>query len=248
MFFLRLFSVMWKLYFILVLIAILLFLYPFYLVLLNNEKFFPRGFRLMRFQACAILMLVGIHPRIRYSFGKKLPSPAIICPNHTSYLDILLLYRTFTNYFIFMGKQELKDVPVFNIFFKKMNILVDRKSVTGSVRALEIAERQIEKGRNVVIFPEGTIPHEVPKMRSFKNGPFKLAIKKQVPIIPVTFVNNYRFLQDGAFFKRNGRPGTPLVIVHPPVETKGMTEQDLVSLRDHVYEIIQKPLLNHGRR
>lgn len=242
---LRIFSILWKIYFILVLVVILLGLYPFYYVFLNNEKYFERGFRLMRFQARFMLFLVGIYPKIDNSALKKIDGPFIICPNHTSYLDILLLYRLFPDYFIFMGKQELKDVPIFNIFFKKMNILVDRKSVTGSVRALGEAEQEIDRNRNVVIFPEGTIPHLAPKMKKFKNGPFKLAIKKQVPIVPVTFVNNYLFLQDGAFFKRNGRPGVPKIVVHAAIETKGMTEANLVSLRDQVFNTIQKPLLEN---
>jgi 1-acyl-sn-glycerol-3-phosphate acyltransferase len=241
----RAFSVLWKVYFILVLVSILIVLYPIYFVLLNNEKYFKAGFQLMRFQACLVMGLVGIFPKVERKLANLPEGPFIICPNHTSYLDILLLYYIFSDYFIFMGKQELGAVPVFNIFFKKMNILVDRKSVTGAVRALGEAGRAVDKGHRVVIFPEGTIPHNAPEMRNFKHGPFKLAIKKQLPIVPVTFVNNYRFLQDGAFFKRNGRPGCPKVVVHQPVTTNGLTESDLVSLRDKVHNIIKQPLDEH---
>jgi 1-acyl-sn-glycerol-3-phosphate acyltransferase len=247
--FIRVLSVLWKVYFILVLVSILILLYPIYFILLNDEKFFGLGFKVMRFQARIVLFLVGIWPRIEQLEATLPNGPFIICPNHTSYLDILLLYRLFPKYFIFMGKQELGQVPVFNIFFKKMNILVDRKSVTGSVRALGESGKAVDKGHRVVIFPEGTIPHNAPEMRNFKNGPFKLAISKALPIVPVTFVNNYVFLQDGAFFKRNGRPGRPKVVIHPAVKTTGMTEADLVSLRNTVHDIIKEPLSNNeGKR
>ena len=196
----------------------------------------------MRFHAWFILTFAGIFPTIIRESKVKIDAPYIICPNHTSYLDILLLYLIFPKYFIFMGKQELGSVPIFNIFFKKMNILVDRKSVTGSVRALGRASEEVDKGRKVVIFPEGTIPPSAPKMKPFKNGPFKLAIEKQIPIVPVTFINNWKFLQDGAFFKRNGRPGRPKMIVHEPIQTKGLSETDLVNLKKQVHSTIQNTL------
>lgn len=195
----------------------------------------------MRWQAGFILFMIGIWPR-KIMQGELPEGPFIICPNHTSYIDILLLYRIFPRYFVFMGKQELATVPVFNIFFKKMNILVDRNSRMGSVRALWQAGKELDKKRSVVIFPEGTIPYSVPKMKAFKNGPFRLAIEKQLPIVPVTFINNYKLLQIGAFFKQNGRPGIARVVINKAVPTEGMKENDLLTLRNTVYQEIDETI------
>ena len=86
-------------------------------------------------------------------------------------------------------------------------------------------------------------------MRNFKNGAFRLAIEKQVPIIPITYLNNWKLLQNGGFFKSFGGPGVARIIVHKPISTIGMTENDLVSLRTKVREIIQNELekYNNGK-
>ena len=93
----------------------------------------------------------------------------------------------------------------------------------------------------MVIYPEGTIA-DTGILRPFKNGAFKLAIEKQVPIIPVANLNNWKLLQNGGFFKSLGRPGFSRVIVGEPIETKGMTEENLVDLRNQVRDFIQNEL------
>jgi 1-acyl-sn-glycerol-3-phosphate acyltransferase len=145
-----------------------------------------------------------------------------------------------------MGKQELDKAPLFRIFFREMNILVDRSSNTASHRAFMRAGQDIDKGDSVFLFPEGTIS-SFGKLRGFKNGAFKLAIDKQVPIVPVTYLNNWKLLQNGGFFKAHGRPGISRVVIHEPIPTAGMTEKDLVSLRTKVYEIIQKELDDYNK-
>ena len=80
-----------------------------------------------------------------------------------------------------MGKAELRKVPLFRKFFDRMNIPVNRKSVLDSHRAFMRAGSDIDKGISVALFPEGTIHHNGPVIGRFKNGPFRLAIEKQIP-------------------------------------------------------------------
>ncbi|MCE3280977.1 MAG: 2-acyl-glycerophospho-ethanolamine acyltransferase [Bacteroidetes bacterium] len=127
-----------------------------------------------------------------------------------------------------------------------MNILVDRKSNVASHRAFMRAASDIDRGHSVFLFPEGTISN-FGKLRGFKNGAFKLAIEKQVPVVPVTFLNNWKLLQNGGFFKSFGKPGISKVVVHEPISTVGMTEQDLVSLRTKVYDVIQAELDKYNK-
>jgi 1-acyl-sn-glycerol-3-phosphate acyltransferase len=141
-----------------------------------------------------------------------------------------------------MGKQELDKAPLFRIFFKDMNILVDRKNSMASYKAFLKAGKEIEKGHSVFLFPEGTIS-SAGKIRPFKNSAFNLAIEKQVPIIPVTFVNNWRHLQNGGFFKSYGRPGICRIVVHQPIPTAGLSEKDLLYLKEEVHRIIAAELI-----
>ena len=145
-----------------------------------------------------------------------------------------------------MGKQELDKAPLFRIFFKEMNILVNRESNKSSHRAFLRAGTDIDMGQAVFIFPEAGISSNG-KLRGFKNGAFKLAIDKQIPIVPITFLNNWKLLQNGGFFKAFGRPGISRIVVHPPIPTIGMDENDLISLRTQVYDIIQNELNNYNK-
>ena len=239
--FLHILGIAWKTLFVLGFVLSLVVLYPFFWLFLSRERWYGYCFKLMRAWAKYLIYGHGL----RYELIKEHelpPPPYIICPNHTSYLDIVLTYCVFPDYFVFMGKQELSRAPLFNVFFKKMNILVDRKSVTGSHRAFLRASEDVDKGHCIAIFPEGTISKQAPSLLPFKNGPFKLAVDKQIPIVPVTYMNNWNLLQDGAFFKARSRPGKAMAIIHKPIYTKGKTAADLLSLKNEVYKIIEGPL------
>lgn len=140
-----------------------------------------------------------------------------------------------------MGKTELLKIPLFGAFFKYMDIPVNRKSRTGSHKALLQAGEKIDKGYSVIIYPEGTISNEG-KLKSFKNGAFKLAIEKQVPIIPVVNLNNWQLLQNGGFFKSFGRPGYSRIVIGEAIPTKGLSEENLVDLRSKAYSFIHQEL------
>lgn len=232
----------WKMYFFLVVLISLLILYPAYAILLLNEKYFLRGFQLIRFQAKLILFFVGVRKEVIGSIPNDREITYIICPNHSSYLDILLLYASLPNYFIFLGKKELGSVPVFNIFFKKMNILVDRANPKAAHTSIEQACQRMQKGTNVVIFPEGTIPASVPKMKPFKNGAFRVAMQLNIPIVPITFKDNYRLLEDRWSINASARPGKARIYIHPPIAPEANAEEDLLTLREKVKTAIASQL------
>ena len=231
----------WKIYFLLVVMLVILMLYPIQLILLSNEKYFQQGFKLIRFQAKAILFLIGIRKEVHGSIPNDSKTSYIICPNHSSYLDILLLYATFPTYFIFLGKKELGSVPVFNIYFKKMNLLVDRANPKAAHQAIKNACEKLKGGTNLVIFPEGTIPTTTPKMKPFKNGAFFAATETNTAIIPITFKDNYKFLEDDWGFFARTRPGKSRVYIHPPIFPKNEAS-DLLTLREETKSAIESQL------
>ncbi len=232
------FSLVWKIYFGIVVFISILLLYPALLIWLNDERYFYKAYRLIQKQAKAILFFVGIRYTVTGSHSIKQES-YIICPNHSSYLDILLLYATFPNYFIFLGKKELGKVPLFNIYFKKMNILIDRTNPKAAHHSITKAISEMQKGTSVVIFPEGTIPKTAPQMKPFKNGAFKVAIDNHLSILPVSFPKNYLLLQDSWKFGSHARPGRAKIIYHPVVDIANRSDKDLISLREEVKHIIQ---------
>lgn len=233
---------LWKLWFVLNFLITLVILYPVFLVLLSNKNWFGSAFSLMRFWAKWVCYGGGIIPKAEVEPGaEQPPTPCVLVSNHCSYLDIPLSYVFISTYFVFVGKQELDKAPLFRIFFKRMNILVDRKSTVHSHKAYVLAGERIDKGESIFIFPEATISSNG-TLIPFKNGAFKLAIDKQVPVVPLIFPDNWKLLQNGGFLKANGRPGRARVIIRKAVETKGMTNADLIPLREKVKAIIQESL------
>lgn len=231
----------WRsLYFLNAVLTFFIF-FPFFFVLLLREKWFPYVFRLKKLWAHSILWPVFIFYKIERKGHLEKGQAYVFCPNHTSYLDIMLIYISIPFYFHTMGKAELRKVPLFRRFFDKMNIPVNRKSRMDSHRAFLRAGADIDKGISITLFPEGTIHHNGPRIGRFKNGPFRLAIDKQVPIVPITFVNNWKILPDD-FIKRQGAPGIARVIIHDPIPTSGMTEEDMDALKKKVQEIMEAPL------
>lgn len=236
---------LYKIYAIVVFVATFLLIYPFYYITLLNKKWHKITIEIIRFHVLIIQIMGGIVMIISREEKNPVRKPYVICPNHSSYLDIPLVFRLIPDYFVFLGKREIENYPLFHVFFTKgMNILVDRSSKMASHKAFLQACEEIDKGNSVLIFPEATIPNNAPLLNPFKNGAFRLAIEKQVPIVPVTFLGNWKILQGSKLLKGKAGPGITRVIVHKSIDTRGMRQEDLPRLRQQVFDIMNKPLKN----
>ncbi len=231
-----------KLYFGITFFISLLILYIPFKVLLRKPSGYLGAFRLKQHWA-TVQQFIALIPCSVKRNGRLPSPPYIICCNHSSYLDIVHMYNVIPDYFLFIGKQELARWPLLGMFFKGMNIAVNRSNQIEAARAFRRAAQAIDKDTCIAIFPEGTIPRSAPRMKPFKDGAFKLAIEKQVPIVPVTFIDHWRLFGEPLELFSRARPGISRIVVHEAIRTKGMTEADLVPLRQQVFGIIEGPLL-----
>ena len=114
----------------------------------------------------------------------------IFCPNHFSYLDIAALGLNPINA-VFVGKNDMEKIPLFGFMYRKLHITVDRTKLKSRVNTLRESMKAIDEGKSLIIFPEGgIITKHPPRMSSFKDGAFRTAIEKQIPVVPVTIPNN----------------------------------------------------------
>ena len=81
--------------------------------------------------------------------------------NHTSMLDIMLMFYSTKNPFVFVGKKELGKIPLFGYIYKRTCILVDRGNAKSRVEAFRRAEIRLNEGLSVCIFPEGGVPNDL---------------------------------------------------------------------------------------
>ena len=78
-------------------------------------------------------------------------------------------------------------------------------------------------------------------MKPFKNGAFKASIQSNIPIVPVTFKDNHKLLEDAWGFHAKTRPGKSRIYIHPPIFPK-KGEVDLLTLRKLTREAITSKL------
>ena len=239
-------KVIWAYWYFFVFVLLFLLLFPFFYSLLSNKKWYPAANNLRRVWAWLIFLFTGIIYSIKRESKLNKNQAYIFCPNHTSYLDIPLFAMCYQGHFRFMAKLELSNIPLFNIFFRTIDISVNRGSITESYKALRIAAESIEEGDSLVIFPEGKVAHHPPKLEKFKAGPFRLAIEKQVSVVPVTFLDNWQMLYVDK--KIWGRPGIARIVVHKPISTIGLTLDDIESLQIKVQDIIENMIKEYGSK
>jgi 1-acyl-sn-glycerol-3-phosphate acyltransferase len=184
----------------------------------------------------------GMLFRIRYRQKIDWSRNYIVCANHTSNLDITAISLMMGTNYAFMGKDELLENPVTSLFFKTIDIPVNRDSTISAYRAFRRGAEYLRQGLSLVIFPEGGIADVYPpELQRFKNGPFRLAVEHQVPIIPVSIKNIWCLMWDDGT-KYGTRPGIYDICVHDPVSTEGMTLDDTDRLRDRIFQIIKEGL------
>ncbi len=222
-------------FYILVALPILIF-FPFLIFFSLSEKWYPQFFWMARnIWANTILYGMGCVPRICYDEKLERGKSLMLVANHTSMLDIMMMLRVSSTPFVFVGKKELVNIPLFGFFYKRVCIMVDRDDARSRTGVYRRAQKRLNQGLSICIFPEGGVPEEHVLLDSFKDGAFKMAIAHKIPVVPITFYDN----KDRFFFTfYSGGPGRTRGKVHRFIETKDLGEVDKKRLRDEVRAVI----------
>ena len=115
---------------------------------------------------------------------KKISTPLddkksyLLVANHSSYIDIMLMFAAAPNPFVFVGKKELVRIPFFGYLYKRAAIMVDRKSSKSRFGVYGRAKKVLDKGYSVCVFPEKEYLDETILLNPFKPGAFKIAVDK----------------------------------------------------------------------
>lgn len=221
-----------------------LLLYPAFYITLSQPKWYSTAHKLRRLWAWWLFFWGGIRVQQIFETPVDLKKAYVITPNHASQLDIVTITGGLMIDFNFMAKMELARIPVFGIFFRTIDIAVDRKNARHAAQAYQKAVKQLGEGRSIVIYPEGTIPDFAPKIGRFKEGAFKLALEKQVDILPVTIIGNWKILPEKG--KRHFMPGKVIQYIHKPISTKGMSSDQIGDLMKQVKNLMESKLAEHG--
>jgi len=172
-------------------------------------------------------------------------APYIIVANHSSYLDIFFMPALMSkNKYLFLGKSEILKYPLIKTFFKRLHIPVFRDNPIKAGKSLVRARQELKNGWSLVIFAEGEIPNDdSPKMIPFKDGAFRLAKKAKVPIVPITFLTNYKLLSDPDNITGPASPGASKLHIHPFISKEEVVSLSQEELMKKCFDIINEPIL-----
>lgn len=232
----------YRLWFYLLMFSYIIFFLPLLFISILKEEWYPLFFKLARGWAIFILVGMAFKPILkREEFYKKSKSYMFIA-NHTSMIDIMLMLYAVKNPFVFVGKSELGKIPIFGFFYKRTCILVDRSNQKSRREVYNHAQRKLNLGYSVCIFPEGGVPDdESIVLDNFKDGAFRLAIEHRIPIAPMVFYDNKKRFSYTFF---SGGPGKLRAKILKTIPTEILELEDKRMLKLQCYDLILKELLN----
>lgn len=239
------FWILYRIWFYILVTLPILLLFPLLLISILKEEWYPYFFKLARLWAKIILVGMGFHWSIHKNQEMDPLKSYMFIANHTSMADIMLMLVTVKNPFVFVGKAELAKMPIFGFFYKRTCILVDRSSEKSRKAVFLRAQKRLNQGLSICIFPEGGVPYEDIIMDDFKDGAFRLAISHQIPIVPITFLDNKKRFSY-VFF--SGSPGKMRVVLHKFLSTENLTSKDAKTIKEVARSIILQPLLANKKK
>ncbi len=161
--------------------------------------------------------------------------PYVVVSNHQSHADIPILSHLPWE-MKWIGKKELFSLPFIGWMMKLAgDIPVDRSDRRSGAKMLLTAMRYLDQKCSVIFFPEGTRSPDG-RVGRFNEGAFHLAIKAQVPILPVAVEGSFNCLPKKSW--KFGKPSDVQVRVLPEVDTAGLTKDDAIALTARVRKMI----------
>lgn len=237
----NIFRIFWRPWFYGWVFFTILFALPVLFIVISFDRFYKTFFKIAIAWGKTILFIMGFKPVVTAEEEIHPDKSYLFIANHASLIDVMLMLSVMKNPAVFVGKREVRKIPVFGFVARKTSILVDRSNAESRKEVYISAQEKLNKGLSIAIFPEGLVPHEDVILSEFKNGAFRLAIEHQIPIVPMTFYDvKKRF--SWTFF--SGWPGKLRVKIHNFIQTEGLTLEDMEVTKQKAYNIIYDELVN----
>lgn len=156
--------------------------------------------------------------------------------NHQSNFDIPILMAILPQTIGFVGKHELKRVPFISSWMRALGcVFIDRKNLRSSIGALQKAADQIQQGRCMVIFPEGT------RSRSGKPGKFnsagiRMLARQEAAVLPISISNSRNLLESNGYI----HSGTVDITIHP---LRKLTANEATKAAEELETLVTRELI-----
>lgn len=189
----------------------------------RSERWMRRANRATAEWSSAVLRGAGVRTVLENAQHLGNGRGQVLVCNHQSWFDVFALSASLPVEFSFVGKKELSRVPVLGQAWEKVgHVAIDRSDRKSAIESLKRVEEQFRAGRTIIMFPEGT-RSPTGELARFKKGAFVMAIKCQVPVVPVAVSGTGAIMSKGDWVIE---PGTATIRVGSPISTRGLTQRD----------------------
>lgn len=179
------------------------------------------------------LAFVRVEVRGRENYDKN--KSYIFIANHQSAYDIFVVYGWLINKFKWIMKSSLRKIPFVGLACHKAgHIFVDRSNPRQAKRSIEDAEKKLQNGSSIVVFPEGS-RSKTGKLGAFKRGAFKIAQDLHLPIVPISIKGAFDVMSPSDYFPK---PGRIVLTFHPEIPTDNLCDANLNEFMEHCRSVV----------
>ena len=194
--------------------------------------------RIARFWARASVFFSG--SRLKVIGLKNIPAEtAVFAANHTSYMDTPVVFASLPFQFRILAKKELWTLPFIGWYLDRSGqIPIDTANPRTTVSSFAAGVRTLRAGLSVFVFPEGGRTPDG-NLQTFLNGAAYLAIRAQVPLVPVALIGVRDLLPMHTSHFYPSPQGVPLKLIFgAPLATKGRTLRQSEALTEELRQSI----------
>ncbi len=178
-----------------------------------------------------VLFIARVKLKVTGLENLDMKKPCIYVSNHVSHLDVVAIARAIPLGLFYIGKKELKKVPILGQYMYLIgHIFIDRKNHEKAMHSMRKAAALINKGKNVITFPEGTRSRDG-KTAVFKRGTFIIAKEGNIDIQPMAVVNADTILPRNSFMIQ---PGTIEVRIGKRIDARELENMNAENAADYV--------------
>jgi 1-acyl-sn-glycerol-3-phosphate acyltransferase len=160
---------------------------------------------------------------------------AVYASNHLSYYDTPVLFAKLPFQFRILAKQSLWKLPFIGWYLHRSGqVPVDTGGARSTIASLSRGVAALKAGMPLVLFPEGG-RSEDGTLRPFLSGCAFIAIRAQVPLVPIALIGTYELLPIHTYHLT---PRPVLAVMGDPISTIGLSTRDADALTERVYQTI----------
>jgi 1-acyl-sn-glycerol-3-phosphate acyltransferase len=186
-----------------------------------------------------LIKIIGIEVEIIGQENLPKHGRYVLVGNHQGHADPFFPFLFMDRGLGFVAKKELRKLPIVPYLMELDHcVLIDRKDLRQSLKAIQEGAEFVRNGYPVMIYPEGTRSTSE-KMLPFKSGALNLALKANAEIVPVTTVGSFWIHKKGSYLIEKSKVR---VVIDAAIPTVDLDRQGKKELSIKIHDQIEKNL------